>query len=348
MLTPRENYYQAAKGLNPDRFANQYEALRLCLNPSALHNPSPVKGGPDVVNAWGVLYSFPNNAPGPFPVHKPDTIVIQDIEEWKKYVKAPSLDFPDSEWDMFKEIYDSVDTNLAYKAAFVAPGLFEMCHHLGEIQNIMMNFYEYEDEMHDLIKYIADYELRLADLICSKLKPDALFHHDDLGSRTSTFMAPAMFEEFYVDAYKEIYGYYKSHGCELVIHHSDSYGRTLIPYMIDMGIDVWQGTMTSNNIPEIREEYCGKIAFMGGFDGADWDKEDWDAEDMKKRAYEWLDTLDPKGYIPCVAQGGPDSVYDGVYTTLIDIIDQYNCDKFGIKKEDIKRAPLQFERNGYM
>ena len=212
MLSPKENYYQAAKGLNPDRYANQYEALRLVMHPALLHLNGARPGQENVVNAWGITNSWPEGMPGAFPVHTPDKIVIQDIEHWQDYVHAPSTDFKDEEWEMFRKILDTVDDNLAYKTPFVAPGIFEQCHHLGEIQNTMINLYEYEDEMHDLIKYITEYELKLAEGICKNLKPNALFHHDDWGSRTSTFMSPEMFEDFFVDAYKELYGYYKSHG----------------------------------------------------------------------------------------------------------------------------------------
>lgn len=349
MLTARENFYQAAKGLNPDRYANQYEALRLALNVSMFHSASPAYGQENVVNAWGVTNSFPIGTPGAFPVHNPDTIVIKDIEHWQDYVHAPSLDFPDEEWAQLKEnVYDKVDTNLAYKTSFVAPGLFEMCHHLGEMVNTLENMMCYEDEMHDLIKYLTEYELKLAEQICSKLKPDALFHHDDWGSRTSTFLRPSMFEDFFVDAYKEIYGYYKSHGCELVVHHSDSYGATLVPAMIEMGIDVWQGCMSSNNLPELTRQYEGKIAFMGGFDGADFDTEDWNKDDIKQKVWTMLDACTPKAYIPCIAQGGPGSIYDGVYDAIMDAIDEYNVAKFGIKPEEIKRSPVQYEKKGYM
>ncbi len=348
MLTARENYYQAAIGGNPDRFANQYEALRLCMHPGYFHSPSPTPGQENIVNAWGITNSWPEGSPGAFPVHTPDKIVIKDIEDWKEYVKKPSTLFPQEDWDMLRAIYDSVDTTQAYKALFWAPGVFEQCHHLGEIQNTLMNLYEYPDEMHDLIRYITDYELEMAELICSKLQPDALFHHDDFGSRTSTFMKPDMWEEFYVPAYKEIYGYYKTHGCELVIHHSDSYGVTLVPYLIEMGIDVWQGCMSSNNLPELTKEWCGKIGFMGGFDGADYDKPDWDAEEIHGRVYEVLAQNSPKGYIPCIAQGGPGSVYDGVYEAIFAAIDDYNVEHFGINRDEITRLPLQFEKKGYM
>ena len=99
------------------------------------------------------------------------------------------------------------------------------------------------DEMHDLIKYLTECELKLAEGICTHLKPDAIFHHDDWGSERSTFLRPEMFAEFFLEPYKQIYGYYHDHGVELVFHHSDSYAATLVPYMIEMGIDVWQGCM---------------------------------------------------------------------------------------------------------
>lgn len=349
MLTPRQNFYEAAKGGNPDRFANGYEALRLCMHPAYFHSPSPAYGEENVVNAWGVTNSFPKGVPGAFPVHTPDKIVIKDITRWRDYVHAPTFDvIKDEEWERLKKVYDSVDTNLAYKAAFVAPGLFEMCHHLGEMTNTLMNLMMYEDEMHDLIKYIRDYELQLAELICDKLQPDCLFHHDDWGSRTSSFLSPSMFEDFYVEPYKEIYGYYKDHGCELIVHHSDSYGANLVPAMIEMGIDVWQGCMSSNNLPELAEKYCGKIAFMGGFDGADYDKPDWNAQEIREGVFKYLDASSTKGYIPCIAQGGPGSVYDGVYEAILDAVDDYNEEKFGIKKSEIVRSPMQLEKKGYM
>ncbi len=350
MLTARQNLLETVKWGNPDRFVNQYEGIRLGLNPTYFHSPSPGPGQLNVVNAWGVTNSWPEGSPGAFPVHNPNTIVIKDIEHWQDYVKAPDIRaIPDEEWEAVKKVYDAVDTNLAYKTPFVAPGIFEQCHHLGEIQATLMNLYEYEDEMHDLIRYITDYELVLAELICSKLHPDALFHHDDWGSRTSTFMSVGMFEDFYLEPYKEVYGYYKEHGVELIFHHSDSYGATLVPDMIEMGIDVWQGTCSTNDIPELLKKYEGKITYQGGFDGADYDTPDWNKEDIARRVIEFLDQIpSPKGFIPSVIQGGPGSVYPGVYEAIFDTIEEYNIKRFGVTKEECDlHLPLQFEAKGY-
>ena len=65
--------------------------------------------------------------------------------------------------------------------------------------------------------------------IIEHLHPNAVFHHDDWGSQKSTFLAPEMFRTFFLEPYKKIYIYWKQHGAELVIHHSDSFAATLVP-----------------------------------------------------------------------------------------------------------------------
>ena len=241
MLTAKQNMIECMKGGNPDRFVNQYEAIRLLFHPFMFASPLLQEGQENVKNAWGVTQSFPKGTPGAFPVHTPDKIVVKDIEHWKDYVHAPSLDFSQEQWDQCKAMYDAVDTDKAFKAVFVAPGIFEQTHYLCEIVNALTYYVEYEDEMHDLIKYLTEWELKLAEGICSNLHPDMLFHHDDWGSHDSTFMSPNMFNEFLLEPYKEIYKYYKDHGVEYIVHHSDSYAATLVPSMIEMGIDVYPG-----------------------------------------------------------------------------------------------------------
>jgi len=342
MLTPKQNMQEVIRGGNPDRFVNQYEAVQLLFHPFlAFGSPLLQKGDPDIINAWGIAYSFPEHVPGSFPVHTPDKIVVKDIENWRNYVKAPSLKFTDEQWAIMKASYDAVDGSQSYKAAFVAPGLFEQTHHLCEITEALMYYMTNPDEMKEMVKYLTQWELELAEGICTHLKPDAIFHHDDWGSEISTFLRPDMFADYFVDAYKEIYGYYHDHGVELVIHHNDSYSATLVPHMIEMGIDIWQGCMRSNNIPELIKQYGDKITFMGGIDNKDVDFTGWTQEHVRKVVHDTLNECGNKHFIPCITQGGPGSLYEGTYMALIEEIDRYNQEVMGVKKEDITRLPLQ-------
>ncbi|MBR4056984.1 MAG: uroporphyrinogen decarboxylase [Oscillospiraceae bacterium] len=341
MLTPKQNMREAVRGGNPDRFVNQYEAVYIMMHPAAVARKRPMRGQENVVDNWGVTNTFPADVPGAFPVHTPDKIVVKDIERWRDFVKAPPLKFPQEMWDQFKAQYDAVDGEQVYKAAFIAPGLFEQSHNLCEISRVLTYYLINEDEMHDMIKYLTDWEMELAEGICANLHPDAILHHDDWGGIDSTFMSPAMFDDFFLDAYKQIYGYYHDHGVELIIHHSDSYAATLVPSMIEMGIDVWQGCMATNNLPELIKKYGDKIAFMGGIENRAVDFEGWTDENCEAVVRKMCGECGVKSFIPCIAQGGPGSVYPGVYASLSNAIDKLNEEQFGIKASESTRLPWQ-------
>ena len=110
MLTKRQNFLETIRGGKPDRYVKCYEALALVPTPYALTNPRPKKGGEPVVNKWGVTISYPENAPGPFPVHDEEHIVIKDIERWRDFVKLLNGDARGSMADTIKKA-NEIDRN---------------------------------------------------------------------------------------------------------------------------------------------------------------------------------------------------------------------------------------------
>ena len=329
MLTRRQNLLETIRGGHPDRFVNAFEPFALIRGtPFSQRNPSPKPGQLNVVNAWGVTRSWPAGLPGAFPVHTPDKIVIQDIEHWQDYVKVPNVVFDAAEWAPYVAMAEAVDRREQFVTATVAPGVFEQAHYLMEIQNCLMAFYEAPDEMHELIECLTQFELDYAAEICKYLRPDALFHHDDWGSQTSTFLSPEMFREFIKPAYMKIYGYYKSHGVEVIVHHSDTYAATLVPDMIDMGIDVWQGVMNTNDIPALLRQYPGKITFMGGIDSATVDFEGWTEDVVERQVRRACEANGKLFFIPCATIGGPMSTFPGVYDAVSRAIDRMSKEMF--------------------
>lgn len=329
MLTKRENLLETIRGGKPDRFVKQYEAFNLIMgSPFGLRNPGPKPGEMNVVNAWGVTRSWPAGFPGAFPVHTPDKIVIKDVEHWSDYVKAPRVVYDAEEWEPWIAKAEAVDRKEQFVTPVVIPGIFEQCHYLLEIQNCLMAFYEYPDEMHEIIDMIAQFEYDYAVEVCKYMKPDAIFHHDDWGTQISTFISPDMFREFIKPAYMKVYGYYKQHGVELIVHHSDSYAATLVPDMIDMGIDIWQGVMTTNNIPELIKQYGPKITFMGGVDSAQVDYEGWTQEKVRAEVRRACDECGKLYFIPNASQGLACSTFPGVYEALDAEIDAYSKEVF--------------------
>lgn len=316
MLTKRQNLMETMKGGNPDRFVNQYEYMEIIRTPGRIR---PARGE-TIINEWGITYSWPEDQMGPFPVHDDEHRVLKDITQWKECVKAPALDIPEEAWAPAIEQANAVDREDQFVAAFIAPGVFEMTHNLMGMEDAMMALYEEPECMHELIAYLADFELAYAKMLIERVKPDALFHHDDWGGQISTFLSPDMFKEFYVEPYKRIYGFWKDNGVELVVHHSDSFCATIVPHMIEMGIDIWQGVMTTNNTPELIKKYGGQMTFMGQMDNNVLDREDWDAAEIAAHVEKACTTCGKHYFIPCMTQGLNVSSFPGVYEAATDAI----------------------------
>ena len=102
-----------------------------------------------------------------------------------------------------------------------------------------MNFYEEPEATQELIDYLTDWELQYAEKICKYIKPDAIFHHDDWGSQTPP-LSHRLCLRVYSSCLQKDLRLLQISRRRTDHHHSDSYAATLVPYMIEMGVDIWQ------------------------------------------------------------------------------------------------------------
>ena len=113
--------------------------------------------------------------------------------------------------------------------------------------------------------------------------------------------------------------------------------------MIEMGIDVWQGNMESNNTKEMLDKYKGQIAFMGNIDNKDVDFLGWTPEDVMRVAREHMEGYEFQSYIPCITQGGPGSTFSGTYAELCRAMDIVNSEMFGFTQQELEDARLELQ-----
>ena len=319
MLTIKENFLECIRGGHPDRYVNQFEALAT-VSANPLFRKDDVDENGFSYDEWGVYWAS-KDLPGRMPIHDMEHRVVKDIANWREYVKKPLGMNDPAKWECIAEMAEKVDPN-KMRTASIAPGVFERLHDLCEIQETCIALYEEPEAIHDLIKVITEVELEQAEMACKAIKPEALFHHDDWGSDASTFMSVEMFEEFLMPAYKLIYGYYTDHGVQVIVHQTDSFGATLVPDMIELGIDVWQGAVESNNLPELVDKYAGQIAIMSGIESQIVDRPDWTPELVNETVDNAIASIGHKTYfIPCHTRGGAGSIFPGVYDTVSARID---------------------------
>lgn len=326
MLTVKQNLLETIKGGNPDRFVNQYEFMELIVFMPGFKYP--LQPGVTVKDDWGITFTFPEGQIGGFPLHDDAHKVLKDITQWEKVVKPPVLDTSDEAWAPSVEIAKNVNRAEKFVTACQMPGVFEMTHHLMGMEDALMALYEEPECMHGLIGKVTEFELERAAMIIDRIHPDALFHHDDWGGQISTFISPDMYREFFLPAYKKIYKFWKDNGVELIIHHSDSYAATFVPMMIEMGIDIWQGAMTTNDIPSLIEKYGPQISFMGGIDSGEVDFPKWTPEICAEHVERACRSCGKHYFIPNLTQGLNFSSFPGVYDEVSAQIDKMSKKMF--------------------
>ncbi|MDP2844190.1 MAG: uroporphyrinogen decarboxylase, partial [Acetobacterium sp.] len=110
--------------------------------------------------------------------------------------------------------------------------------------------------------------------------------------------------------------------------HSDSYAATLVPNMIEMGIDIWQGVMTTNDMPKMIKEYGGEITFMGGVHSGIIDHPTWTKEQIEEEFARACRECGKLYFIPGACQGMGVSSFPGVYEASDVAIDKMSKEMF--------------------
>ena len=340
MLTPRQNFLETIHGGKPERFVNQFEYMTLLFDPIIMHCSNMAMPGQTMVNDWGVTITFAPGTPGPFPLNSPELNVVKDISTWRQDLKAPDpWSYPDEEWAMFEKMAQMWDPSETFGAAFVFPGIFETMHHLMGMEETLVALLEDPDECRELVEFLADWEIECAKAKIEHLHPDMLFHHDDFGSQQNSFFSAELFEEIFVPAYKRVYGFWKANGIEVVVHHSDSYAANLVPGMIEMGVDVWQGACTTNDIPGLLVQYGPQLSIHSGMDSCKFDEPSWSEEKIASGLDDLIAWAGHNYLIPGLSQGGNQSTFPGVYDAVTREIDKLSERHFpGFRADSIERV----------
>ncbi len=327
-MTPKEIFFELLKkDGRPERQLVQYEALQMALGDPIggyLHNGR--RPGATVTDLWGTIIEWPADAPGSMPHVTEETKVIKDITRWRDYVHAPDIiaNCSDEEaWAGFRSAVREKAGEERLVAGFMATGIFEQCHFLMPFQEVLTNLYDHPDEMHELIDYITDFRIGYVKHLIDNLQPDAIFSHDDWGTKDALFMKPDMWREFFKEPYRRFYGYIRSRGV-IAIHHADSYLVPIIDDMAEIGIQVWQGVLPENNIPALQKQLDGRMVLMGGI-GAAIDREDAGEEEVRSYVSKALNEYCPGGhFIPSITYGLSGTVYRHVDPWIDDEIRKYN------------------------
>lgn len=270
----------------PERLLRQYEG-------ATFYPPNPAnnyvrgnrhRGMEPMKDLFGTEILWPQEQLAAMPHVTEDNKVIDDITEWKEQLVIPDIVGQCSDpalWEPFKQKAQEIKDSGSLFMAFMPTGVFERLHFLMGFEDMLVNFLLEPEDMMDLCNAIGEYRFQLTKLIVDNLHPDIILSHDDWGSKQSLFISPDTWREFIKPQYERSYKYMKDHGV-IVMHHADSFMEPIIEDMVDLGIDIWQGTLPQNDIPKLQKQLNGRMTLMGGIDASIVDRVDSTEEEIRK------------------------------------------------------------------
>ncbi len=104
-------------------------------------------------------------------------------------------------------------------------------------------------------------------LISEGVEFDGVFVYDDNGYRNASLFSPAAYKQQLQPAHKLVYDWAHSHGFKVILH-SCGCVKELIPYYLEAGLDCLQPleVKAGMDLIELKKQYDGRLAFMGGID----------------------------------------------------------------------------------
>lgn len=186
-----------------------------------------------------------------------------------------------------------------YPLGFLMDGFFSTPRELMGVMQQLTMYYDDPQLMHDINDHLAKVWLAVIEEVISRVDLDFVIIWEDMSFKNGPFISPPMFEEFCSPYYRQVTGYLRAHGVDIIIVDTDGDCWKLIPKFLEAGVtglypfEVQAGM----DVVEVRRQYP-KLLIQGGLDKIkiSQGKESIDAELAAK-----LPTmLSSGGYIPYV------------------------------------------------
>jgi uroporphyrinogen decarboxylase len=169
-------------------------------------------------------------------------------------------------WELLDGIdFSKTNQSCAESDFFMVTGTgvrpFERMQFLRGSENLFMDLACQPAEFLRLRDMVHDYELREMAL-WAKTDVDAVGFMDDWGTQHSLLISPDLWREIFKPMYKAYCDILKGAG-KYVFFHSDGYTASIIPDLIEIGVDAINTQIFCMDIEQLARDFKGKITFWG-------------------------------------------------------------------------------------
>lgn len=146
--------------------------------------------------------------------------------------------------------------------------VFESMHPVCGHEYLLMGMLTDPDWIKDMVETYAQLTVDLFEMLFAEEGlPDGVFFYEDMGFKEHAFISPDMYREFILPGHLKNIQYCKNRGLP-VIMHSCGFVESLVPGMIEAGIDCLQAIEIKAGMDLLRlhRDYGDRLSLMGGMD----------------------------------------------------------------------------------
>ncbi len=142
--------------------------------------------------------------------------------------------------------------------------LFERAWSLRGMENLMMDFYDHPDFVHELLGAITDYNIAQVTKAIENYDIDGVYFGDDWGQQHGLLMGPGPWHKFLYPHLKRMYGAVRERGKYVFIHSCGDVDE-LFDDLIGIGLNCFNPFQPEvMDVMALMDQYRGRLAFHGG------------------------------------------------------------------------------------
>ncbi len=172
--------------------------------------------------------------------------------------------FPDPESECLFTWYNPPDGR--YRLAKWFYCLFERHWQLRGMQNALLDYYDYPEQVHKLFSSVTKFYCRIIERAGTEQKCHGVWTSDDLGTKNGPFFSREIFLEFYKPYYRKLADAAHRNGMEFWLHTCGDI-ELFLPDYLEIGVDVIHPIRKfAMDGEKVVSRFGGKISFLAGLD----------------------------------------------------------------------------------
>ena len=189
---------------------------------------------------------------------------LADVDTFDWPDPAPYMDAEEMERRFAALPKDKASLGMVWSAHFQ-----DTCAAFG-MNNCFMNMVDNPELVHAVDDRIVDFYLKANEIFykAARGRLDCVLIGNDMGSQRGLMLSPRLIEEFVLPGCRRLTRQAHDYGIK-VIYHSCGSIVPIIPMLIDAGVDAIhpiQARAAGMSAEELKEQFGGKVSFVGGMD----------------------------------------------------------------------------------